>query len=325
LVGGAFATYATWRWIFYINVPIGVMGIAFILRFIPDLRDPQVRSFDLKGFLLSGAGLAGLVLGLENLGRGVLPEGTEIALFATAAVSFLLYNAHARRTANPVLDLSLFRIPTFRAAVLGGTLARIGFGSMPFLTPLLLQLGFGRTPVESGALTFTTAVGAMAMKFCAPAILRRIGFRDLLVRNSVLVGLLTMGFAALQVGTPVAVFVLALGLSGFLRSLQFTSMNALTYADLDPRQMSGGTSIASVAMQISLSLGVALGASLLHFSTRFAGMANPTPATFAPVFFVIGCAPAAAALLFARLKPDAGAELSGRGAGRVTQSARAAE
>jgi EmrB/QacA subfamily drug resistance transporter len=312
LVGGAFATYATWRWIFYINVPIGLAGIAFSFRFINNLRDPDVGRFDVKGFLLSGIGLAGMVLGLENAGRGVLPEGTEIALFAVAGAALLLYRRHAARVDAPVLDLSLFRIPTFRAAVVGGTLARIGFGATPFLMPLLLQLGLGRTPLESGAVTFTTAVGAMVMKFCAVPIVRRFGFRDLLVRNSVVLGLLSMGFAFLQAGTPIAIFVAVLSLSGFLRSLQFTCMNALTYADLDQRQMSGGTAIASVAMQISLSLGVAFGATLLHFATRITGAATPEPHAFALVFLAIGTTPFAASLIFARLSPDAGSELRGR-------------
>jgi EmrB/QacA subfamily drug resistance transporter len=312
LVGGAISTYASWRWIFYINVPIGLIGIVFTLRVIDNVVVPHIRPLDFAGFALCGIGLAGLVLGIENVGRGVLPEGAETGLLALSAAALFLYWRHARRVSAPALDLALFRIPTFRASVLGGALCRIGFGATPFLLPLLFQLAFGRTPIESGAITFTGAIGAILMKVSATRVVRRFGFRRLLLGNAVIVGAAGMSLGLFTAATPVAVMIAVLTLTGFLRTLQFTCMSALTYADLGPEQLSGGTSIASVAQQISMSLGVAVGATLLHFATAISGSAAPSSAAFEATFFVVGMFPMVSILVFARLAPDAGAEMAGR-------------
>ena len=312
LVGGAISTYASWRWIFYVNVPIGLIGILFTLKVIDNIAAPERRPLDIKGFALCGIGLAGLVLGIENVGRGVLPEGTETGLFAISAAALFLYWRHARQVAAPALDLTLFRIPTFRASVLGGALCRVGFGATPFLLPLLFQLAFGRTPIESGAITFTGAIGAILMKISATTVVRQFGFRQLLVGNAVIVGLAGMSLGLFSSATPVWVMVTVLTLTGFLRTLQFTCMSALTYADLDPRQLSGGTSIASVAQQLSMSLGVAAGATLLHFATVLAGTGQPSQTAFAATFFLVGLFPMASILVFTRLSANAGAEMAGR-------------
>jgi EmrB/QacA subfamily drug resistance transporter len=312
LVGGAITTYASWRWIFYINVPIGLAGIAFVMRAIDNIRDPVVRPLDVVGFVQLGVGLAGLVLGIENIGRGLLPEGVETGFLAVAAVALSLYRRHAGRVAAPALDLRLFRIPTFRASVIGGAISRVGFGATPFLLPLLFQLGFHRTPLESGALTFTGAIGAVVMKLTAPPLLRLFGFRNILLGNAVLVGLTSMAFALFRSTTPWFVIVAIVGLSGFLRTLQFTCMSALAYADLDPARMSNGTAIVSVGQQISMSLGVAVGATILHIATHWAGASAPTAAVFVPTFLLVGAIPLGAILVFARLPPGAAAEMTGR-------------
>lgn len=319
LVGGAISTYASWRWIFFINLPIGVAGILFALRVIDDVAAPNIRPLDLTGFALCGIGLAGLVLGIENVGRGVLPEGAETALLAISAVALFLYGRHARRVPAPALDLSLFRIPTFRASIIGGALCRIGFGATPFLLPLLFQLGFGRTPIESGAITFTGAIGAILMKVSAAPILRKFGFRRLLMINAIVGGGATMCPAFFDSTTPAAILIAVLTFSGFLRSLQFTCMSALTYADLSPEQLSGGTSIASVGQQISMSLGVAVGATLLHFATAASGAAVPGPSAFGPTFLIVGLFPMASILVFAGLSPTAGAEMTGYRKGATTE------
>jgi EmrB/QacA subfamily drug resistance transporter len=311
LVGGAITTYASWRWIFIINVPVGMVGVFFALRVIDNFRDPVVRRLDLIGFILLAVGLAGIVIGVENVGRGVLPAGAETALLAAAAAALLLYRRHAKRTEHPALDLRLFRIATFRASVVGGTICRLGFGATPLLLPLLFQLGFGLSPLGSGALTFTGAVGAMVMKAVATPMVRRFGFRRLLTANAVVVGAMIMGMASFTAGTPTLVIVAFLGCYGFFRALQFTCMGALNYADLDPRQMPSGTAIASVAQQISMSLGVAVGATVLEIVTRLSGAAGPETAAFAPTFLIIGLIPIASALIFARLPDQAGEEMSG--------------
>jgi EmrB/QacA subfamily drug resistance transporter len=311
LIGGAITTYASWRWIFYVNLPMGLVGIWFALRYVENFREPNVKPPDVVGFIFIGLGLAGLVLGIENIGRGVLPEGMEGALFVLSATSLFLYWRHFKRSKTPALDLRLLRIPTFRASILGGAVSRIGFGATPFLLPLLFQIAFGRTPLESGALTFTGAIGAMIMKTGASRVVRRFGFRRLLIGNAIVVGALGVSFGLFTSNTPWLVIISVLTMTGFFRTLQFTCMSALTYADLDPARMSNGTSIASVAQQISMSLGVATGATALHVATEFGGGGVPNQAAFMPTLMFVGLIPVFAIYFFAQLSPRAGEEVSG--------------
>jgi len=186
LVGGFIATYSTWRWIFYVNLPIGLMGIALALRFIPNARMPDPGRADIRGLVLTGFGLGFLALTFDNIGRGALP-GWLVAIAAAIGLFFLaLFLRHARRAERPAIDLTLLKLPTYRASILGGNCFRMAIGGTPFLLPLMFQLGFGLTPLQSGSLTFASAVGAMGMKAIAPPIVRRFGFRQLLVGNSVL-------------------------------------------------------------------------------------------------------------------------------------------
>ncbi len=311
LVGGAITTYASWRWIFYINLPIGLVGMLFALRVIDTKPEPNVPPPDLLGFLLVGVGLAGIVMGIENLGRGILPTEAVIGMVAAASVSFLLYWLHARGRAAPALDLTLLKIPTFRVSILGGAVSRIGFGATPFLLPLLFQLAFHRSPLESGSLTFTGAIGAMLMKFGAARVVRRFGFRRLLIANAFIVGASSMVFAFFTPATPWLLIIAVLTASGFFRTLQFTCMSSLTYADLPPARMSYGTSIASVSQQISMSIGVAVGATVLHLATEYSGATAPGPGAFMPTFLIVGLIPILAIAIFAQLSPNAGAEMSG--------------
>ena len=176
-LGGFITTYFEWRWIFWINVPIGLVGLALVTRFIPDIREAAPRRLDVPGFLLLGIGLAGLVFGISASGIGLLPGPLVASLAVGGAISLLFYVRHALRVPHPLIDLALLKVHTLRASIVGGSLFRIGVGATPFLLPLLFQVGFGMTAFQSGLLTFTTAVGAITMKLTAPAILRRFGFR----------------------------------------------------------------------------------------------------------------------------------------------------
>ena len=178
-LGGFITTYFHWRWIFWINVPIGIIGVLLSLRFIANLREEAVPRFDFKGFVLSGVGLLSLISGLSAIGRGVAPPWAVGALVVVGALSLYAYAAHARDNEDAIIDLKLLKIPTFFSGVIGGLLFRIGIGAMPFLLPLLLQVGFGLTPFESGSLTFATAAGALLMKFTASTALRWFGFRQI--------------------------------------------------------------------------------------------------------------------------------------------------
>src|SRR5277367_2290133 len=185
-LGGFITTYFSWHWIFLINIPIGLLGIFMALRFIDPIRSDNPERFDLYGMVLAGIGLAGIAFGLSVAGLNLLPWSVVAALVAIGSISMTLYVIHARRTASPVLDFGLLRLPTMRASILGGFLFRLGIGSLPFLLPLLMQVGFGLSPFRSGLVTFGTAAGAMGMKTLAARLIRTFGFRNLMTVNAVI-------------------------------------------------------------------------------------------------------------------------------------------
>ncbi len=311
-VGGFITTYLSWRWIFWINVPIGVVGIVLALILIPALREERPPPFDWTGFALAGAGLAALLMGFETIGRGMLPAAAVALLLGCGAAALALYARHARRRAHPVIDFSLLRIGTFRAAAFGGFLFRVGVGAIPFLLPLLLQVGFGMNPLQSGLHTFAAAVGALTMKMAAKRILRRFGFRNVLVANALISAASIAACALFDAATPGAVILAVLLIGGFFRSLEFTSINALAYADVPREHMSRATGLVSVGQQLSLSVGVGFGALILHTVVSLRSGTEAVAADFTPAFALIGLVSGCAALVFWRLPPDAGAEVSGR-------------
>jgi len=311
-LGGFITTYFDWRWIFWINLPIGILGIWLASRYIPDLKEEAVPRLDVGGFLLSAAALAGLVFGFESLGRDILPDWLVASLLGGGALAAALYLLHARRAAAPLLDLTLFRLPTFRASVLGGLFFRMGIGALPFMLPLMLQYGFGYTALESGLTTFVAAIGAMTMKIAAAPILRRFGFKFVLIANAVVSGVMLAVVGLFTPATPTAVMLAVLLVGGFFRSLQFTSLNAIAYAQVERPRMSAATSLSSMMQQLSLSIGVGVGALTLHFTLEGAGRAVPEAGDFAYAFGVVGLAAALSALAFIRLPHDAGSEVSGR-------------
>jgi hypothetical protein len=233
-------------------------------------------------------------------------------LFAVGIAGVVLYVRHARRTSAPILDLDLLRYPTFRAGALGGSLFRIGVGAVPLLLPLLLQLGFGFSPLRSGLLTFVTALGAIGMKVAAAKVLRKWGFRRVLIFNSVLSAIFIAAPAAFTPAMPVLLIVVVLFVGGFFRSLEFTCINAISYAEIEQPKMSAATSLQSVLQQFSLSLGVTVGASALQLTMAFHDRASLTQADFWPAFLVIGAISFLATFSFARLSEYAGEELAGR-------------
>jgi MFS family permease len=249
-----------------------------------------------------------------------LPTAAVAALVVAGVAALTLYVRHARRRAHPVLDLGLLRIGTFRAAVLGGFIFRIGIGAIPFLLPLLLQLGFGMNPLQSGLLTFAAAVGALTMKMAARRILRHFGFRNVLIVNALISAVSIGACAFFDVATPGAVILAVLLLGGFFRSLEFTSINALAYSDVPRERMSRATSFASVGQQLSLSVGVGLGALILHVVVGLRGAEGAAAQDFAPAFLIVAGISASAALVFWRLPSDAGAEVSGRAPASQSES-----
>ncbi|MGD1035763.1 MAG: DHA2 family efflux MFS transporter permease subunit [Roseiarcus sp.] len=311
-LGGFITTYFQWRWIFWINVPIGVVGIALSLKFIENIREREVARFDFKGFFLSGPGLLALIFGLTIIGRDIVPASVDVGLILGGFALLVAYVRHARRDPDAIIDLNLLKTPTFFAGVVGGFLFRIGIGAIPFLLPLLLQIGFGLTPFESGSLTFAAAAGALAMKFTASAIMRRWGFRRVLVVNCVISALFLASYGLFTAQTPHWLLLIALLAGGFFRSLEFTALNALSYADVDQARMSRATSFASVAQQMSGAVGVALAAASVE-SIRFAlGDAQLVSRDMSLSFAVVSLITLSSVAIFARLRADAGAEVSGQ-------------
>jgi EmrB/QacA subfamily drug resistance transporter len=311
-LGGFITTYVSWRWIFWINVPIGVLGIVLVSLFIPDAREEGSPPLDLRGFLLSAIGLLGLVAGFETIGRDLVRPDITLLLLAAGALGIGLYVRHARRTAYPVIDLALLKLPTFRASVIGGFLFRIGIGAMPFLLPLMLQTGFGLSAFNSGLLTFAAAAGAMLMKLTAVPILKAFGFRRVLIANALISSAFIAANGLFQPTTPHLLILAVLLTGGFFRSLQFTSINTLGYADIERARMSRATSFASMMQQLSLTVGVGTGALLLHLSVAARGGEHVATGDFAAAFFAVALVAASSALVYLPLAADAGAAVSGQ-------------
>jgi EmrB/QacA subfamily drug resistance transporter len=315
-LGGFIVTYASWRWIFFINIPIGVLGIVLVNLLVGDLKETGRRPFDLSGFALTGVGLATLAFGLENVGRGALPTAMVIALFVIGAACVVFYLRHASRVAYPIIDLALMKIPTYASATIGGFLFRMGLGALPFLLPLMLQVGFGLDPLASGLLTFASAAGAMTMKMTAVHIIRTLGFRIVLVGDAVISAAFLFGYSLFRPDTPHLVIFLALLAGGFFRSLQMTSINTLSYADVPPAMLSRATSLTSMAQQLSQTVGVATGALLLQLAVALRGGTELIAADFYPAFIGVAMISLLSVPLLVRMGPDAGAEVSGRPATR---------
>nr|WP_041778672.1 DHA2 family efflux MFS transporter permease subunit [Beijerinckia indica] len=313
IVGGFITTYFHWRWIFWINVPIGILGFTLAMIFIENIREDEAKPLDRSGFLLCGLGLGMLIFGFAGAGRGLVSPLAIALLAGCGGLCLTLYVRHAKRVAHPLIDLQLLAIPTFRASIVGGSLFRIGIGSLPFLLPLMLQIGFGMTPFQSGMVTFISSVGALLMKTTATPILRRFGFRFILIYDVILSAIILTSYGFFTVSTPMLAMMSLLLAGGFFRSLAFTSINAIAYADIDHDRMSQATSFASVAQQLSLSIGIAFAAGILQGLSFFQAEGDPfTLDNFKWGFIGVGLISAASVFVFRTLPQDAGAELASR-------------
>jgi EmrB/QacA subfamily drug resistance transporter len=311
-LGGLITQYFNWRGIFLINVPISILGLFLVLRHIPNIREDQLPPLDLRGFVLLGFGLSLVMLGLSALGGHLLP-GTIIAVcIVLGALCLSIYGRHARRIADPVIDLTPLQFSTFRAGVVGGSLFRTGAGATPFLLPLMFQLGFGLDPFHSGLLTCTTAIGAMFMKTLTVLILKRYGFRQVMIVNALVSSAALGVYGLFTAQTPHAVVIIVLILSGCLRSLQFTAVGAISFADISKEWMSQASSLQSMTQRLAQSLGVAVGAYALELSSHVQGHATIVAVDFWPAFLVVALISGASVFYNVVLPHDAGAELSGK-------------
>jgi EmrB/QacA subfamily drug resistance transporter len=311
-LGGFITTYFTWHWIFLINIPIGLLGITLVSLFFEELRLDTREPFDFTGLMLVGLGVGGLSFGMTVAGISLVPVGVTAALIAGGTLATFLYIVRSRHIASPVVDLTLFRLPTFRAGVVGGFLFRIGVGALPFLLPLLMQLGFGMTPFQSGLVTLSSSVGALLMKSAVSRILKRVGFRTALTWNALIASALIAACAAFTQEMPVAAMVAILLIGGFFRSLQFTSVNVIAYADVEPARMSRATSLTAMGQQLSQSVGVTVGALALEAILGLRGETHLAAHDFPPAFLLVALISASSMLMFVRMPADAGAEMANR-------------
>jgi EmrB/QacA subfamily drug resistance transporter len=312
-VGGFIVTYLSWHWIFYINVPIGVLGIVLVTLYIEDTRESKPTPFDIRGLLLSGTALACFLFGIEMATRGV---GADIGymLIVASLLAGALYAWHARRYPTPMLDFSMMRTPTFRLSVICGAFSRIGAGAQPFLLPMMFQLGFGMSPAQSGLITFASSLGSLAMRLTAPALLRWLGFRNVLIWvGLVAVGLFAM-IASFRPGWPLAMIYGVLIACGFFQSLQFMAYNTIAYADVPRSRMSVATSFYTTFQQVFLTLGIAISATALAMSLTLHHRAEPMLGDFSVAFLIVAAFSAMAPLISLQLDRSAGAELSGQAA-----------
>ena len=311
-LGGFLVTYASWHWIFLINVPIGAIGVRLVMLHIREFEpDGKDHPLDVLGFLLSASFMAALVWGFASLGRPGVPLWSSMAIIVFGVASAVVFVWHARRHADPILDLSLLNIPTFEIATLAGNLCRFTIGATPFLLAMLLQVGFGLSAISAGLITFVGAVGAMLMKFTAPPILRHWGYRRVLMVNAVLTGAGVLCCAGFTPTTPMAAMLGVLLMGGFFRSLQFTALNTLAFADIPHERMSRASSFAAMTQQLSVSLGVGIAAGTLNVSMALRGGGSLAVADVVAGFIVIGLLCALAAIMFRRLPEHAGQALHG--------------
>ncbi len=300
-LGGWLVQQASWHWVFLINLPVGVVGVLASLRYMPDLRSLGPLRFDGRGFVLFSLGLVLVSLALQGLGEHAISIASSMLMLVAGLAAMCAYWLHAARTEQPLFGLSLFRIPTFSVGLAGNLFSRLGSGAMPFLTPLFLQVGLGFSPTAAGMSMVPSVIGAMVAKRFAERLIGRFGYRQVLVINTLLLGLMICGFALVDARTPLALILLHLAVFGVVNSLQFTAMNTLTLSDLDDRHASSGNSLLSVVMQLSMSMGVAAVAGLLLLFHPVGSDSAALVAGFHRTYLCVGVMSMLAAWIFAQL------------------------
>ena len=323
-LGGFITTYFTWHWIFLINIPVGLAGLWLTGIYLPAIEAASPPPLDIRGLLLTAFAAAGTVFGLSVISLPALPPIVGIVSTLAGLACAAAYIVHWKRHPAPIVDLGLFRNATFRVATLGGSIFRISVGAIPFLMPLMLQLGFGLNPFESGMITFAGAIGAITTKFIAKRVFSAVGFRTTLLGAALITCMATAANGFFTPQTPHLVIIGFLLMAGFTRSFFFTGVNALSYADIDDRQASQATSLGSVMQQISLALGVAFAALVLEGSTMIHG-AKLALSDFHLAFFVVAAMALIGALPFLAMDREAGAAVSGHRQMRRTEAEDAAQ
>jgi EmrB/QacA subfamily drug resistance transporter len=308
IAGGLIVGYFHWRLIFFLNIPIGLIGLILVYIHLPDYREEDTHPLDIVGLILFGSGIALLSYVLEIFGEHTLSVREISGLLVLSLALLAGYGIHAKQIAFPLLDLNLFKIRTFRAAVSGSFFTRLGIGGVPFLLPLLYQVGLGFTPIQSGLLIMPQAIAAMSMKLVMPRLLSVIGYRGVLISNTVTLGVLLALFATIGLHTPVRAIVLLAFVYGAFTSLQYSSMNTLVYADTTEEQTSNASSIASTMQQMSISFGVAIAGLATAFFIPTTPHSNPLEMIHGihKALFVLGALTVVSTIVFRSLRKGDG-------------------
>lgn len=309
LLGGFLTTYVSWRWIFFVNLPFGLLGIVMTLRFVENVTTEKSRKFDFPGFLMVGLGVVLLQFGIENIARPAIPAVAIAGLIIAAGALLFGFTRYARSHVAPAVDLTLFRLRTFRIGTLVGGLCRVGMNGVPFLLPLMLQVGFGVSPLVSGGLTFVSALSGVTIRPLANYLLRAYGFDRVLVWSALAGALAVAGFALIGPQTPYWVIMIFVFVFGLARATQFMTSNTLSYSETPAVQLSRATSLGGVIQQLSVSFGVSIAAMLLGLVAW--GGAPLSPEKFHEVFLMMAVIPLVALPGFLFLRPEDGAQVSG--------------
>ena len=312
-LGGALVTYASWRWIFVLNLPLGLIALLVALRIVPDLRPDRSARLDWRGFVLTGAGIGAFVYGLELVTDGSVSWAGVGAGVGAGAVLIWWAVIHLQRSTHPLLDLRVLRIATFRSSSLGGSFFRLAISAAPFLLALMFQNGFGWSPLRSGLLVIAVFVGNITIKPFTTPILHRFGFRSVLITAAAVSGLALAVFASFTARTPLVLIVLALVVSGVFRSIGFTAYNTIVFADVAPEGMSNANTLSSTIQQLTMGLGVAVGAIALRVGApldRLVGARSTGAGPFAAAFLLLAVVAFLAAGEAVLLEPQAGSALA---------------
>ena len=316
-VGGFITTYASWRWIFFLNVPLGVLGILLTFVLVPNHRTDEKNPLDWLGFVLSGLSCFCLMYGLDFMEQQPI-AWLKVGVFWTFSLGCAgLVALHARRHPYPLIDLSALRIPTFATVIFGGSLFRVAIGTTPFLLPMMFQVGFGMSAFASGLLMIALFAGNLGMKTFTSPVLRRFGFRSVLITNGVLAALSIAAFSLLTASMPRMLIAAVLFLGGLCRSMQFTSLTTLAFADIPTEKMTRANTFLSTVQQMTMGMGVGVGAVLLHLAALLHGRhaSALAVADFHLAFFLVGVIALLAIVDCFKLEPDAGSIVSGHQSG----------
>jgi len=309
-LGGYLSDNFSWHWIFLVNIPIGIIGIIFTQKIMPNFTN-TVGKFDLKGLLYFSLALVLLTLILELSSIGVISLTIIIGLVILTILFFTIYLIHSKRTEKPIIDLNLFKIRTLRIGLSGSLFTRLGISGIPFLLPLMLQVGFGYSATIAGLMLLPSAVSNVLIKPFVVPLVQKIGYRNILISNTLLLAIIITAISFATKETPLLYFVLLMIIYGAVNSVQMASMNTISLSDLNNETASSGNSLLAIMQQLSMSFGISAAALILSFYKNMHGFIEGNTITaFKYSFITLGILTALSTVVFTKLKKNDGNSFS---------------